>query len=109
MSIFPQYNFKKFLNFLEKNQVMAIIIGYIISIRISETVSILTNDIINPLLYINTNKNGKKQMEKIEEYNIEFLGSNFKFGKLIVSILRFVITTYILFLFTGLVLNYKQQ
>lgn len=106
-----EYNFEQFLAFLDKNQITAIIIGYIISIRIYDIINIFFDEIINQLIYIDFNSKNKNydpenngsKIKKIEKYEISFYNVKIKIGKIIVSILKFIFVTYVLFIIVGLI------
>lgn len=99
------YNFQEFLSFLDKNQITAIIIGYIISIRIYDIINIFFDEIINPIIYIDFNTKNpntdNSHVRKLEKYEFGFLNVKMKIGKIIVSILKFIFVTYVLFLIIG--------
>ena len=95
-----QYNFMNFLNFLQYNKVFPMAIASILSDRINELANTFVNGIIMPLINRDCDKDGVRDIKQLEDRYITLFNAKFMIGKLLVSILKFVIISYIVFIMT---------
>lgn len=103
------FHFIKFKDFLRENDAFISAIAIIIATQIKNFADSLTENIIIPIFDIDLNKDGVRDVKKIEDYEFEIIGIKFKIGKLIVEIMKFVITLYIIYLVSKLGFDKKKE
>lgn len=103
------FNFMYFLKFLKTNNVFAAAIVAILSDRVLDVTGSFVDDIILPIINVDIDGDGKKDIRQFENKIIKFNGINFKIGKFILSILKFLIVSYILFIITKMIDRLKNN
>jgi large conductance mechanosensitive channel len=92
-----------FIEFLKKNKVFTIAIATLLSGSISDIIESFIENIILP--FVNTgvfdtdidNNNIADQIQ-LRELTIKVLNTNIKVGKVIISIIKFIILSYLIYL-----------
>jgi large conductance mechanosensitive channel len=84
---------KSFLSFLVDKKVLTIGIGLMIASQLSVLTNTFTKSIINPII----NKLIKDKTQTLDELEVEIVGVKFEVGKLISSIINFLIVLIILY------------
>jgi large-conductance mechanosensitive channel len=95
--------FKEFLSFLKNNNIVSTIIATVLSTHVTELTTSFADNIILPIIYRDGNRDGKPDINSIDNYIFKINGINFKLGKfyivftkvLIIFILLFIIKRYI--------------
>lgn len=97
------FNFLKLLQFFEKNGLVTTALIAVLSYRMND----LTNDfftfIILPI--VNCEYKGKK----VEDFEINLAGVNFKIGKMVLSILKAIIIIYIMYLIAFIIKTLEDE
>ena len=89
-STFNMLNFTNFRQFLINNNVLTTAIGFVIASQLETLVNAIINNIVDPLLSQDINKDGKN------DFTFELFG--LKLGQMLYDILRFGIMMYIVFI-----------
>ena len=95
---FELFNFIKFKEFLEKNKAFATAASIVIATQISIMASSFTDNIIIPIFDRDLNNDGIKDLKSFEELTIKIIGIEFKLGKFIIDIIKFLIILYLVFI-----------
>jgi large-conductance mechanosensitive channel len=88
-------SFVEFLNFFNKEELVNILVGMMLSINMNELSQTLVDSIIMPILKIIF---GDDEMHHFDELEIVIYNARFRIGKLISVILRIVITMYLVYI-----------
>jgi large-conductance mechanosensitive channel len=96
------FNYYYFINFLKDNQIIATIIATIISTYITNLSMSFTNDILLPIINRDADGDGKKDIDKYENYIIQIYNIDFRIGSFIIEIFKFIIMTYLMFVLSKL-------
>lgn len=100
-----------FTGFLQNHSIINLAMAAVLSDRISEVANGLFEYLIIPFFKIDYNKNGigdgTEVIDSIKEKKIKIKGVEFKIGSFILSISRFFIVAYILYLISR-VIYYKK-
>ena len=103
------FNFIKFKDFLKDNDAFISAVAIVIATQIKNFADAFTYNIIVPIFDIDMNKDGIRDVKKIEDYEFDFLGIKFKIGKLLIEILKFIISLYIIYLISKLGFDKKKE
>lgn len=98
-----QFNFVRFMKFLQDNDIGATAVAAVLSDRINEVTNEFFDGIILPIVNKDADKDGVRDIKRIEDIELKVLNVKFKIGKLGVSVLKFIIVTYIVFIITRLI------
>lgn len=91
-----EFNYIEFFKYLQYNNALTIIIAAMLSTRLNEIIDVFFESIIFPI--INRNK-----INKIEHKEIHIYGAKLKLGKFILSLFKFAILIYLIYIVTALV------
>jgi len=92
------FNFVHFMKFLKDNNILATAIAAILSDRINEITTTFVDYMIMPIINRDGDKDGEKDIKKLEDATFSVYGMEFHVGKVIMALIKFVIITYIIFL-----------
>ena len=90
--------FQEFIQFLKNNNILATIIATVMSTYITQLTTSFTDDIIMPIIYRDSNNDGKVDIKKIEDYEFKMSGIKFKIGKFSIVLLKVLIVFVGIFL-----------
>lgn len=93
-----------FLNFIGRNNIVRYALAAIISERISEITSGFVEHIVMPIINTDLNNNGIRdidEIKKLEDREIEIRGIKFKLGKVVFSIIKFIVVVFLIFIISG--------
>ena len=96
----------EFRNFLKENDVIKYTLYTIIAGQVSELVEVFTNDVIGPIIHIDSNKDGIEDIRTLSSVELKILGTRIKIGKLLMKFIKFVIVIYITFLLSQVIRFY---
>jgi hypothetical protein len=82
--------FIEFFRFLYEKNILASGIGFIIAMQINDLFKNILEDLVKPIAT-------KAVSEDINKHYIELFGMRFKVGHLLVSIINFIITIFLIF------------
>lgn len=97
------FNFVHFMDFLSANNVMATAIAAVMSDRINDVADSFVDNILMPIIDRDGNGDGKSDIQCLSDKVIIIAGIKFKVGKLIISLMKFIIITYIIFLISRII------
>ena len=92
------FNFVYFINWLKDNNVFSVAVAAVLSDRVSDIINKLLDTFITPILDRDADNDGVRDIKKFEDYTIEISGMKFKIGQLLLSIFKFLIVTYGLYI-----------
>ncbi len=92
------FNFIHFMKFLKDHNILATAIAAVLSERINEVTNIFVENMIMPIINRDGDKDGTRDIKKLEDTEIKIFGINFKIGKVIFAFLKFIIITYVIFI-----------
>src|SRR5690606_19318780 len=93
-----RFDFVRFIKFLKDNNIIAVAIAAILSDRINNITNSFVDNLIIPFVNIDINKDGEKDIKKIQDIKIKFFGIEIKIGEFTLSLIKFIIVTYVIFL-----------
>ena len=96
------FDYNSFLIFLKENQIVATVIATIISTYIINLSMSFTNDILLPIINRDADGDGKKDIDKYENYIIKIYNINFRIGSFAIEIVKFLIIIYLMFILSKL-------
>jgi large-conductance mechanosensitive channel len=88
-------NIIKFL--LIDNHIITVAVGFIIATQTNNIATLLIDNIIAPIIYKIITFYTKQPINKLENYEYEYLGIKFEVGKLIINLLKFIIILIIIY------------
>ena len=88
-------NIIKFL--LIDNHIITVTISFIIATQTNNIATLLIDNIIAPIIYKIITFYTKQPINKLENYEYEYLGIKFEVGKLIINLLKFIIILIIIY------------
>lgn len=91
------------IRFLNKHNIIATSIAAIISHRINEVTSSFVDYLIIPVINRDADKDGTRDIKKLEDTTLHIAGIKFEIGKVVLSIVKFIIVTFSVFLISKLV------
>lgn len=92
------FDLTSFINFLDKSNIFPTVAAAIISERINDFANVFVNDIIMQIIYRDANSDGVHDIAQIETKVIKIHGVEFRIGKLVVSLVKFILVTYVIFI-----------
>ena len=92
------FNFMRFINFLDKNNIAATAIAAVLSYRINDFTNVFFDELILPIINRDSNDDGNKDLKKFEEYEIVIFKMKFRVGLIMLAIFKFIIVSYIIFI-----------
>ncbi len=92
------FNFARFIKFLDKYNIMGVAIAAVLSDRINEITSEFVNLIIMPVINRDGDSDGVSDSKKLEDRTLTVFGIQFRIGKFIMVIIKFIVITYIIFM-----------
>jgi large-conductance mechanosensitive channel len=92
------FNFVYFVKFLSDNNVFTIVIASILSEKLSEFITSFIDNIILPIINRDGDNDGERDIKSVEEYELVISGMKFKLGKVLMSLIRCIIITYLIFI-----------
>ena len=99
-------NLLEFRNFLKENDVVKYTLYTIIAGQVGELVGVFTNDVIAPIIHIDSNQDGIEDIRTLSSVEVKILGARIKIGKLLMNFIKFVIVIYITFLLSQMIKIY---
>lgn len=96
------FNFIRFLKFIEKNNIAGVAIAAVLSDRINDITNEFVNNLILPILNMDLDGDGEKDVKSLEDFTIKFRGIKFTVGKFLIAVIRFIIVTYIVFIISSI-------
>lgn len=100
------FNFIRFIKFLKKYDIISVAIASILSSNLNELVNSLLNNIILPIVNKDSDNDGMRDIGKIENYTFEIYGIKFTIGKFLVTIIKFIFISYIIYIISEVVDKY---
>ena len=92
------FNFVHFAKFLSNNNVLATAIAAVLSERISDITHTVVDNIFMAIINRDGDGDGKSDIDNLENKVIVISGMRFGVGKVIISLIKFVVIAYIIFL-----------
>lgn len=93
-----KFNFIRFIKFLKDNNILAVAIAAVLSERINDVTESFVNNLLMPIINRDGDGDGERDIKKLENKSIKFKGIDMKIGKFIISMIKFIFVTYIIFL-----------
>lgn len=92
------FNYIRFIKFLQDNNVLSVAIAAVLSDRINELTNTFVNSLIMPIINRDGDGDGEEDIKKFENMKYKILGMKFEIGLLAISIIKFIIITYVIFI-----------
>lgn len=86
-----------FYRFLKKNDIISLSVAAVFSGHINDLINSIVNNIFIPIINRDSDKDGKKDIQKIETITVNLFGCNITIGKLIVDLLKFILVTIVIY------------
>ena len=92
------FNFIHFAKFLSNNNVLATAIAAVLSERISDITHAVVDNILMAVINRDGDGDGKSDIDNLENKVIIISGMKFGVGKVLISLIKFVVIAYVIFL-----------
>jgi len=92
------FNIENFRRYIIEKGVIDTAIGFIMGKHIGNIAESLFNNLILPILNRDSDNDGEADIKKFEDYKKKINGIEFKIGKFILDIIKFLIMIYCLFI-----------
>ena len=92
------FNFVRFIKFLKEHNILATAIAAVLSDRINELTNTFVDYLVMPIINRDGDGDGTRDIKKLEDIEFMLLGVKFRIGKVFMSIVKFIIITYIVFI-----------
>ena len=79
------------------NHIITIAVGFIIATQTNNIATLFIDNIIAPIIYKIITYYTKKPIDKLKNYEYEYLGIKFELGNIIINILKFIIILIIIY------------
>jgi len=96
------FNFVSFVHFLKKNSVVSLALAAVISNQLNKLTESFVDDIIMPIINIDSDNDGEKDIKKLQDKEFHILNIKFKTGNFLFLIIKFCIIAYIIFLLSSI-------
>jgi len=100
------FNYMKFLKFLNNNNVFSAIVVAILSERVNEITNTLTDNLLLPIINRDGDNDGVADIQKFENKKITLYNMEFGIGKIITALIKFFIICYLIFILTSIADRY---
>ena len=90
--------FNDFFDFLNNNNLAATIIATVLSTHISELTTSFADDIILPIINMDTDGDGKADIQNLKNIKLKFKGLSINIGKFCITFIRVFVIFLALFL-----------
>lgn len=97
------FNFIHFMQFLSNNNVLATAIAAVLSERITDVTNSFVDHIIMAVVNRDADNDGKADVKSLENKEIVIFKIHFKYGKVLMALIKFIIITYIIFVISKLI------
>ena len=97
------FNYIYFMRFLSNNNVLPTAIAAVLSERISDLTHTFVDNIIMAVINRDADGDGVKDIVNLEKQSVKLYGVKFGVGKVVLSLLKFIIVTYTLFLVSKII------
>jgi len=94
------FDISLFIKFLADHNVLSIAIATVLSRKVNDVMDSVIDNIIMPVINRDSDNDGVRDVKKLEDQSIKLYGMNFGVGKVLISIIKFIVVTYFLFLVT---------
>lgn len=96
------FNFVHFAKFLSNNNVLATAIAAVLSERISDITHAVVDNILMAVINRDGDGDGKSDINNLEDKVIVISGMRFGVGKVLISLIKFIVIAYVIFLLSRL-------
>lgn len=97
---FNPFNLIEFRKFVIDNKVFATALSFLIATQLKDVVDAFLQGFINPIIMRDADNDGKPDLLELDTWTVQFMGINFKVGKIVVEIIKFTVVLYTLFIIT---------
>lgn len=94
------FNFVHFMKFLSNNNVLATAIAAVLSERISDVTNSVVDNILMAIINRDGDGDGKSDIDELQNRTVVISGMKFGVGKVLISLIKFIIITYMIFMLT---------
>tara|TARA_B100001093_G_scaffold517136_1_gene597773 strand:- start:1059 stop:1358 length:300 start_codon:yes stop_codon:yes gene_type:complete len=89
--------FNEFFEFLSNNNVSATVIATVLSTHVSELTTSFADNIILPIVNVDTDGDGKADIQNLASFKLKVGGFTINFGKFLITLIRVFIIFLVLF------------
>lgn len=95
----------EFIDFLKKNNIIETITSTILSFKTTEVVDSIVNDLIMPFINRDGDGDGEADIDVLKNKKFTLYGVKINIGSFILTIIKFTIIVYLVFLFQKIFKN----
>ena len=96
-----------FIDFLDQNNVFSLIVASVLASRVSEMANALVTHLLMPILERDGDQDGTKDIGMVEQLEANLMGCRFKYGIVLVSIIKMLFVAYIVYRVTNFLQSRK--
>jgi large-conductance mechanosensitive channel len=97
MNISNILNISDFLEFLNDNNILSVAIATILSNKINDISEAFINNLVLPIINRDADNDNNPDIKNLEKYTFKISGINFGIGKFTISLIKFLIISYIVY------------
>lgn len=98
-----------FIRFLEDRRVISIAIASVLSAKIGDVLNSFIDGMIMPFINRDADKDGVSDIKKLDDLEVNVGDVTLKVGPVITDTIKFVIITYLIFLFSKLIQKWVNR
>jgi len=95
-------------SFITKYTVIASALTWLIGSQVRSLTVVILDTLVDPLFSIDLNDDGKPDLKQLDNMITDFLGFKFPVGKLVMEILKTILTLVLLYIFITIFINYTD-
>lgn len=93
-----KYDYVRFIKFLNSNNILSLAVSAVLSSHISKIGKAFVEDFILPVFNKDGDSDGEKDIKPLQDKIVSYRGIQFKVGDFFITVLEFIIISYIVFL-----------
>jgi large-conductance mechanosensitive channel len=98
-----RFNFIRFIVFLKNNNILSTAIAAVLSDRVNDLTNTIIDYAIMPIINRDADNDGISDIKNLEDKKFNVFGVNLGVGKCCVSIIKFVLITYVIFVISNII------
>ena len=92
------FSFVYFMKFLDKHDVLTFAVAAVLADKMSGVLDSLIDTFVLSIINRDSDNDGEEDIKKLEDVSVDFSGINFCVGKVIVSLIRFILVAFFLYI-----------
>jgi large-conductance mechanosensitive channel len=103
------FNVMNFVDFLSNNNVFAATIAAVLSDRMLDITNTFVEEIIMAVINRDADNDGKSDLSLLQNQTLVIYGMKFGVGKLLLAVIKFIVISYVIYIVSQLLSNFKPK